>query len=311
MLAQRGINDELQHLFAEAGCDGFLCARDLERNETVALKADELVISASVFKVLVALTFFTLAELGELDPTERVRVDPRTSLGAPAGLSIFEDEVEASFRDLVNSMLSVSDMIATDTVIDRIGIHRINLLAQELTLTETVVPMNLVTTFHHFARDVGFESWQELASHAWRGEEDIEAALERMRQAAVCDPSNPQATRTTARETTELLRMIWRDMAGPPRACERVRFLMGKQLQGERIARAFRNDPDVRFAGKTGTFGGRYRNEAGVFEFPDGGRYAVSVFTRGHELYTRPLDIDDAIGEAARVAVTELRARRG
>jgi beta-lactamase class A len=86
---------------------------------------------------------------------------------------------------------------------------------------------------------------------------------------------------------------------------------MGKQLQRERIARAFRTDPDVRFAGKTGTFGGRYRNEADVFEFPDGGRYAVSVFTSGRELYTRPLDIDDAIGEAARVAVTELRIRRG
>jgi beta-lactamase class A len=66
----------------------------------------------------------------------------------------------------------------------------------------------------------------------------------------------------------------------------------------------------VRFAGKTGSFGGRYRNEAGVFEFPDGGRYAVSVFTRGHELYTGSLDIDDTIGEAARIAVTELRSHR-
>jgi hypothetical protein len=123
MLSQTEIKGELQDLFAQAGCDGFLCAQDLG-GQTVELNADELVISASVFKVLVALAFFTLAERGELDPTERVRVDPRTSLGAPAGLSIFEDEVETSFRDLVNSMLSVSDMIATDTVPGRSFVAR-------------------------------------------------------------------------------------------------------------------------------------------------------------------------------------------
>jgi beta-lactamase class A len=306
-----GISGELQHLFSASGCDGFLCARDLDGGGTVELDADELVISASVFKVLVALAFFRLAELGELDPMERVRVDPGTSLGAPAGLSIFEDEVECSLRDLVNSMLTVSDMLATDFVIDRIGIDRINALAQELGLLKTVVAMNVITMFHHLARDVGFESWQALAAHTWRDDEEVEFAHQRMLQAAVCDPTNAKATRTTARETTALLALIWDDEAGPPAACAYVRSLMGKQLQRERIARAVKNDGDVRFAGKTGTFGGRYRNEAGVFEFPDGGRYAVSVFTRGHELYTRPLDIDDAIGEAARIAVTEIRSHRG
>jgi beta-lactamase class A len=47
------ISDDLQRLFGEAGCDGFLCARDLDRDETIELNADEIVISASVFKVLV------------------------------------------------------------------------------------------------------------------------------------------------------------------------------------------------------------------------------------------------------------------
>jgi beta-lactamase class A len=78
-----GIRGELQHLFSGAGCDGFVCARDLDGDDTVELDADEVVISASVFKVLVALAFFRLAEQGELDPVERSRLDPRTSLRAP------------------------------------------------------------------------------------------------------------------------------------------------------------------------------------------------------------------------------------
>jgi beta-lactamase class A len=134
--------------------------------------------------------------MGQLDATERVRLDPRASLGASAGLSVFEDEVEVSLRDLVNSMLTVSDMIATDLVIERIGIDRINANARDLGPSKTVVSMDVVTMFHHFARDVGFDSWQALACYPWRDEE-IDSALLRMRQAAVCDPTNPQATRTT------------------------------------------------------------------------------------------------------------------
>jgi beta-lactamase class A len=45
-----------------------------------------------------------------------------------------------------------------------------------------------------------------------------------------------------------------------------------------------------------------------VLELPDGGRYAVAVFTRAHALYTRGREIDDAIGIAAGLAVGSLRA---
>jgi beta-lactamase class A len=294
----------LDAVFEEAGCTGSLYACDLAADVAIALRPDEVVISASVFKVLVALTFFMFADSGRLDPRERVRIDPSTSLGAPAGLSIFDDEVEVSLRDLVNSMLTVSDMIATDTILDRLGVEAVNETARQLGLPRTRIGTDVVTMFEQLAHDVGFESWAELAQHEWLDHE-IEPALARMAQATVCDTSHPLATTTTARETTELLRLIWRDEAGP--ACAEVRRLMSKQLQRERIARAFKNDPDVRFAGKTGTFGGRFRNEAGVFAFPDGGRYAISVFTSGYALYERPRDIDDAIGEASRIAIEALR----
>lgn len=300
------IEARLEHVFAAAGCDGYLCVRELGSERTIAVNADEAVVSASVFKVLVALTFFTLAATGEIDPAERVHVDPRTSLGAPSGLSIFEDEVEVTLRDLVKSMLTVSDMIATDIVMEHVGIDSINDVATSLGLPRTVVATNVMTMFESLARDVGFVSWKALASHQWQGEE-VEPALERMRTAAVCDSTNPQATVTTARETAQLLALIWRDEAGPADACASVRTLMGKQLQRERIARAFKNDPDIRFSGKTGTFGGRFRNEAGVFEFPNGDCYVIAIFTSGHALYTRPLDIDDAIGDAARLAVETLQ----
>ena len=89
-------------------------------------------------------------------------------------------------------------------------------------------------------------------------------------------------------------------------ACAAVRSLMARQLQRDRIARGFR-DAGVRFSGKTGSFGGAFRNEVGVLEYPAGRHYAIAVFTRAHVPHTRWGDIDDAIGAAARLAVDALR----
>jgi hypothetical protein len=38
--------------------------------------------------------------------------------------------------------------------------------------------------------------------------------------------------------------------------------------------------------------------------------HETAVFTRAHALYTRPMDIDDAIGEASRIAIEALRDGR-
>ena len=295
----------LSDVFAAAGCDGFLHVRDIDGDGEVSLEPDALVVAASVFKVAVALEFFRQAAAGELDPRERVRVDPRDSLGAPAGLSVFADEVEVSLRDLAASMLIVSDALATDVLIDRVGVDRVNELTRSLGLQNTEIVDGVRPMFDSLARDVGFRSGREFLSHTWEDPDEVVRVLEQMPRAAACDPT--RATRTTPREMTHLLYAIWRDEAALPEACAAVRSLMAKQLQRERIARAFA-DPDVRFSGKTGSFGGAFRNEAGVAEFPDGGRYAIAVFTKAHELYARQREIDDAIGAAAGIAVGALRA---
>lgn len=298
------MRSRLRTLFSDAGCDGSLHVCEIDGTGDVALDADVPVVAASVFKVPVALEFFRQAAAGELDPTERVRVDPAASLGAPAGLSIFSDEVEVSLRDLAASMLTVSDALATDVVVERVGIERVNALMRGLGFTQTVVVEDVRSMCDSLAADCGFASWATFAGRRL-GEDERARVLDSMRASRQSDPT--QANRTTARESTGLLRAIWRDEAASPDACRAVRALMAKQLQRERIARAF-DDAAVSFAGKTGSFAGAFRNEIGVFEFPDGYRCAVAVFTRSHRLYERRRDIDDAIGAASRLAVEELRA---
>ena len=65
---------------------------------------------------------------------------------------------------------------------------------------------------------------------------------------------------------------------------------------------------EVSVAAKSGGLMGVIRNEVGVVSYPDGGRYAVAVFTRADRPFDREHDIDQAIGAAAARAVRELRA---
>jgi beta-lactamase class A len=308
-LASDGVETRLHDLFAGVGCDAFLHVCGIDSEGEVALDADATVVSASVFKVAVALELFRQAAAGELDPTERVRLDPHGSLRAPAGLALFSDEVEVSLRDLAVSMLTVSDSLATDVLLERVGIERVNELTRALGLARTEIVGDIRGMFDSLAEDMGFSRWEEAAAYPWdeADEETTAQALSRIRAARTCDPE--QTTRTTPREMTRLLSAIWLDEAAPPEACRQVRALMAKQLQRERIARGFGSpSAGVRFSGKTGTFGGAFRNEVGVVELArGGGRYAVAVFTRAHALYERQREIDDAIGVAAGLAVESLR----
>ncbi|MYZ41175.1 serine hydrolase, partial [Streptomyces sp. SID4917] len=74
-----------------------------------------------------------------------------------------------------------------------------------------------------------------------------------------------------------LLGLVWRDEAAPAAACADVRRWLEFQVWPHRLRSGF---PDgVKVSGKTGTLPS-VRNEIGVVEYPDGGRYAVAVFTR-------------------------------
>jgi beta-lactamase class A len=84
-----------------------------------------------------------------------------------------------------------------------------------------------------------------------------------------------------------------------------VRELMRRQIFWTRLASGF--PPGVRVASKTGTLPGLHM-EAGVAEYPDGGRYAIAIFAATERLGTRRIDVDLAMGEAARSAVEALRS---
>lgn len=231
-------NAEFGGLFAEAGCQGWLCVAEVDGDGEVAAGADEPVVAASVFKVAVALEVFTQVDAGQLDPSERVRVPPADRTPGPTGLSVFADEAEISIRDLAMLMLTISDNTATDLLIDRVGLDSIHATLAGLGLTHTVIPGPLRDELDSVGRDAGFAGWADLERAAATLPPDELRAVERLiRQGQALDPQ--RGIRTTAREMATLLRLIWRDEAGPAAACAQVRQLMSQQVTRQRLALGF------------------------------------------------------------------------
>ncbi|MET8465717.1 serine hydrolase [Micromonospora zamorensis] len=300
------VSERIEAIFAAVGVTASLHVVDVDATDPtpggtadgvpeIGVRADDQVVIASIFKVLLVLEFARQVEAGQLDPTERVLVTADDRLGG-WGLAGCTDDAEVSLRDLAYFAMSVTDNTAADLLLRRVGPDLLPMLAAELGLSRTRVlggPRDLVELM---LADVGARTEVEFAR--------IFPTLpeERVRAMRVFDPEH--TTSSTAREITRLLTLIWRDEAGPPAACAMVRTWMARQIFWTRLAAGF--PPGVRVSGKTGTLPGLHL-EAGVAEYPDGGRYAIAVFARADRLASRRIDVDLAMGEAARTAVEALR----
>jgi beta-lactamase class A len=288
------LRETLDAQFAAAGAEGFVHAREIDGDRSVGYRADELVVTASVFKIPVMVELARRFDTNDPSPTERVRVTPEDRVLGPTGFSAMLDDLECSWRDLAQLMMSVSDNTATDVIMRRLGLDTINATVTSLGLEQTTLIGDCRELLGSLADDTGL---------SLDSDDSVGDVAERLARWRSLDPT--RTTRTTPEEITRLLQLIWRDEAGSPAACAEVRRIMATQVWPHRLTSGF---PDgVTLAAKTGTLPG-IRNEAGVVTYPDGARYAVGVFTRADSYVDRRPEVDRVIGTAAYAAVEALRS---
>ncbi|WP_327140554.1 serine hydrolase [Nocardia sp. NBC_01327] len=287
--------ERIRETFAAIPVRGWLHAVDIDSGREIAVDAGDQVVIASIFKILLALEFCRQCAAGQLDPTERVLVRAEDRLGG-WGTAGCQDDIELSLRDLAFFAMSVSDNTAADLLLRRIGADTPALLAAELGLDRTRVIGGPRELLESMLADVGAADGGEFAR--------IYPALTREQVATMRVFRPDHTTSSTPREITDLLARIWRDEAGVAAACAATRDLLRRQVFWTRLAAGFPDE--VQVASKTGTLPGLHM-EAGVVEYPDGGRYAVAVFARTEELGSRRIDVDLAMSRAARAAVDQLR----
>lgn len=138
-------------------------AHDLLSGCTAALNQDETFETASTIKVLILVTAFREAKRGTLSLTERLRLTEAHAVRGSGVLADLTPGLELSVRDTLTLMVSVSDNVATNMMIDRLGLEAIGSSARDLGLEQTRLYGPL-----HFDREpasgVGVTTPAELAA---------------------------------------------------------------------------------------------------------------------------------------------------
>jgi beta-lactamase class A len=290
------VTARIRAVFEDAGVRGWLHAVALDNPDaTVEVDADGIVPLASVYKLPLLAGFCRLVDLGELDPRRQLTLDPSTRTAGPTGLSVFADPVTASLRDLAVSMMTVSDNASADALLDLVGLRRLAGMLEEFGLHRTWVRRGTAGNLRDLQRRTGTN--------------DPDAALAVLSDNNRADPAGvyeaANASASTAREMTLLLRRLWAGELLSPAQTSFVQDTMHRQVFQHRLASGFPHD-EVRIAGKTGTFGA-LRHEVGVVTLPGGAAFAVAVFTLAARADNRQPRVDKAIGQAARQAIDLLR----
>lgn len=251
-----------------------LYARHPATGREVAIRADEPVNTLSVIKIPMMIQAYRDADAGLLDLDARVRIRPEDLRRGSGVLQSFAPGLEPTVRDLLVQMIITSDNTATDMILERVGMDRVNRTLEELGYRETRVQASTGDLFRRV--------WEMLdPAHAAltprevfeRGFPTDEGAS--ARSFAFEGTPEEWLGRTTAREMTRLLEQLLAGELASPEATREMLSILNRQLYRSRLPRriAFR----AGVGNKTGDWPPIAGNDVGIIYGP-GEPIVVSVF---------------------------------
>jgi beta-lactamase class A len=257
----------IEEFFEPLGARASAHIRDLADGRGLGSGETDPVILVSVVKLFIAWEFRRQVEDGLIDPAAPVRVTAADRLGG-TGTAGFRFDSQVSVWDLAALMMEVSDNTAADLVARHIGIGALRSLPARAGLKDTRLLGSPRAILEAVARDLDVSDLEALAHVLESGS----VSTEELRRTSAWDPARTNAS--TPADMTAFLRYVWN---GPAPVAADVRAWMGRQLTGGRLARLAPGG--VAVFGRSGSLPG-WRNEVGVWEWPDGRRHAVAIFAR-------------------------------
>lgn len=229
----------------------------------------------SVIKIPIMVLAFRDAEAGRLDLDERYPVGPSDMRRGSGLLQTFAPGLAPTYRDLITQMIITSDNTATDIMIGRVGMDRVNSMLTELGYEDTRLR---ATTGDLFRR-----VWEQLdPTHASMSDREVydrgfpSDADAGARSFEFEGDSTQWLGRITAREIGRLLEQIHDAELASRESSDEMIGILRRQFYRSRLP--LRIGGRAAVAHKTGDWPPYAGNDVGIIYY-DGGPAVVAVFT--------------------------------
>jgi hypothetical protein len=251
-----------------------LQARHLPTGREIAIRADQPMNALSVIKLPIMVLAYRDAEKAKLDLDERYTIRPEDRRRGSGLLQTFAPGLSPTYRDLVTQMIVTSDNTATDLLIAKLGLERVNELLAEAgfqgtrllrttgdlfrRVWELADPAN-ASLSHAEVFDRGFPRDDEAFSRTFTFEGDSKEWLGSI----------------TAKESSRLLEQIYSGEIASRASCDEMIEILKRQFYTSRLPRFLPDGVDA--AHKTGDWPPISGNDVGILFHP-GGPTIVSIF---------------------------------
>jgi beta-lactamase class A len=136
-IARPSLQSQVEQIAAEHHGQVAVYAKDLKTGQTVALKADEPVQTASVIKLALLYEAMEQIRAGKRHWDDKVTLTKENQTGGSGVLGFFDTPVTLTLKDVLSMMVIVSDNTATNVAIDTIGLDAVNAEMGKLGLKNT------------------------------------------------------------------------------------------------------------------------------------------------------------------------------
>ena len=254
-------------------------AKHLPSGREIAIRADEPMNALSVIKIPIMVLAYRDADAGTLELDERYQIQPEDMRRGSGLLQSFSPGIEPTYRDIITQMIITSDNTATDVVIRRLGLERVNTMVAEMGFDQT----RLRATTGELFRAV-----LELAAPGNASLSDREVFESGF-------PSDPEAAvrsfgfegdsaqwlgRITAREISHMLEAIEAGELASPESSDEMIGILRRQFYSSRLPQQLRGRASI--AHKTGDWPPHAGNDVGILYY-EGGPTVVAVFTNQNQ----------------------------
>ena len=261
---------------AASGLEGTLgvSVKHLGSGESASLNGGELFPTASVFKVPVIVEFFRQLEAGEVALDEKKTLAESDKVPGSGILKELSVGLELTYGDLLKLMMILSDNTATDMVVERVGMDRVNANLRALGLEKTT----LVADCRDILFDLlGFDDLPDEEKTIALFDEKVKGVTPGGTWSLGVEENDV----TTPDEMLRLVEMIVEGEATGRESCDEILTIMSKCQTGTYRIPKYLPREDIELAHKTGSLPGVKNDVALITIRETGERYILSCFTKG------------------------------